>query len=96
MENAKDHQMPHHPAKRGYAQMHLLALKQIKHVIYFKLDVSLMEQVAQTLWVCVVHIRELLLHVTNILVMMETALHQQIKLNKEIVELGGVLMLLKH
>ena len=55
-----------------------------------------MEQVVQTLWVCVVHIRELLLHVPNILVMMETALHQQIKLNKEIVELGRVLMLLKH
>ena len=75
MENVEDHQMSYYPAKSDYVQMHLLALKQIKLVIYIKLDV-------QTLWVCVVHIVELLLHVPNILEMMEIALHQQIKLNQ--------------
>ena len=43
MENVEDHQMSNHPAKSDYVQMHLLAPKPIRLVIYIKLDVSLMD-----------------------------------------------------
>ena len=35
--------MSNHPAKSDYVQMHLLAPKPIRLVIYIKLDVSLMD-----------------------------------------------------